>query len=125
MSRELLMKMLAYANNCFCCRLIPILILLYRYMMVCHSNYCLKIGEQKIRERLLNLCGMVPCLVALLSMVFAEDLRDNNICNGREEALRFNTSNFLQPVFYDEFVIRAPLYHPYTVLVLFIGTWWW
>ena len=102
-------------------RVVPVLIILYRFLMVCHSSYCLKIGEQRIRDRLLNVCAVIPCLVALLSFIFTEDLRDNNICNGREEVLRFNVSNFLQPVFYDEFVIRAPIFHPFSLLVLFVG----
>ena len=63
-----------------------------------------------------------PVFLILVSMFFLDNLRDNNICNGREEDLRFNINNFLKPVFYNEFVIQLPLHHPYTILILINGT---
>ena len=97
------------------------LIILYRFLMVCHSDYCLNMGEQRIREKLLEFCTFAPLVVASLSMFFLDQLRDNNMCNGREEVLRFNINNFLQPVFYNEFVVQLPLYHPFTLILLVIG----
>ena len=70
---------------------------------------------------LLNFCAFVPVFVAALSVFFLDQLRDSNMCNGREEVLRFNINNFLQPVSYNEFVVQLPLYHPYSVLLLVIG----
>ena len=89
--------------------------------MVCHSEYCLKVGEQRIRDKLLRFCAFFPLCVALMSLLFLHSLRDNIFCNGREEVLRFDITNFLKPVFYNEFVVQGPLYHPYSILLLLIG----
>ena len=102
-------------------RLVAVLIILYRLLMVCHSEYCLKVGEQRIRDKLLRFCAFFPLFVALMSMLFLHSLRDNIFCNGREEVLRFDIIDFLKPVFYNEFVVQGPLHHPYSILLLFIG----
>jgi hypothetical protein len=64
-------------------RVIPITIIFYRYIMVCHGEYCLVKGEQKIRKLLLKVCLGIPALVASLSMLFLDNLRGALICNGR------------------------------------------
>ena len=37
------------------CRIIPVIILAYRYMVVCHAEYCLKVGEKNVRDTLIRL----------------------------------------------------------------------
>ena len=89
--------------------------------MVCHVPYCIEKGEKAIRENLVKLCIILPVLVATLTMLFLDNLRDTFMCNGREEILRFNINNFLDDVSYDEITVILPLHHPYRILCLFIG----
>ena len=89
--------------------------------MVCHIPYCLEKGEKAIRENLVKLCIVLPVLVATLTMLFSDNLRDTFMCNGTEEILRFNINNFLEDVSYNENSIILPLHHPYRILGLFIG----
>ena len=101
--------------------MIPITIVIYRYLMVCHGQFCLEKGEKKIRWILLRLCLALPVLVASLSSFYSDNMRDFVMCNGREETLRFNINNFLEDVSYDESVIILPAYHPYKLFALFLG----
>ena len=104
-----------------CCRVIPITIVFYRYLMVCHVDYCLEKGEKKIRKILLRMCLVFPVLVGSLSLFYKDNMRDSVICNGREEMLRFNTNNFLEDISYDESVFNLPFHHPFKILAMFLG----
>ena len=96
-------------------------IVFYRYLMVCHADYCIKTGEKQIRKILLRMCLVLPIIMASLALYYADNMRDSVMCNGREELLRFNTNNFLEDVSYNEHVITLPFHHPYKLLALFLG----
>lgn len=89
--------------------------------MVCHVDYCLKIGQTKIREVLLKWSLGVPIVMASVSMFYLDNLRDSIMCTGREEMLRFNTENFLKDVTHSGVVILLPLLHPYRIFALILG----
>ena len=89
--------------------------------MVCHVDYCFEKGEQKIRKILLRICLVFPVFLGSLSLFYADNIRGNVMCNGREETLRFNTNNFLEDVSYDESVFILPFYHPYKIFAFFLG----
>ena len=98
-----------------CCRVIPVTIVFYRYLMVCHVDYCFKKGEKEIRKILLRICLVFPIFVGSLTLFHADNMRDSVMCNGREEKLLFNTNNFLEDFSYDGSVIILPFHHPYKI----------
>ena len=105
-------------NGCY--RVIPLTIVFYRYLMVCHVDFCLEKGEHKIRKILLQMCLVFPIFVGSLSLFHADNMRDSVMCNGREEKLLFNTNNFIEDISYDGSVINLPFHHPYKIFGLFM-----
>ena len=104
-----------------CFRVVPITVILYRYIMVCHVDFCLEKGERKISKILLRASVVVPTLVASFSMFYLDNLRGYLVCSGREEILRFNTDNFFEDAFIGGVVILLPLHHPYRVFAIMLG----
>ena len=103
-----------------CCRVIPITIVFYRYLMVCHVDYCLEKGEKKIRKILLRMCLVFPIFLGSLSLFYKDNMRDSVMCNGREELLLFNINNFLEDISYDGSVFNLPFHHPYKIFAIFL-----
>ena len=102
-------------------RVIPITIILYRYLMVCHVDFCLSKGEKTIQKFLQTLCIILPVLSASISLIFSGSIRGSIVCNGREEALMFNISNFLNSIGDVGVLFLLPIYHPYRLLAMFFG----
>ena len=102
-------------------RVIPITIILYRYLMVCHVDFCLSKGEKTIQKFLQNLCITLPILTASISLLYSGNMRGSIVCNGREEAFRFNISNFLDSLRDGGVLFLLPIYHPYRLLAMFFG----
>ena len=69
-------------------------IVLYRYLMVCHATFCYKIGAKVLSRRLIRWTFIIPIIISIVALFFQDFLRDNLICNGREEALWYNLDNF-------------------------------
>ena len=104
-----------------CFRVIPMIIILYRYLMVCRVDFCLKLGEKKLCEILLRICWVLPTFMASLALFYSDNMRGFIMCTGREEILRFNTNNFLEDVSYDESLMTLPFHHPYKILRVLLG----
>ena len=102
-------------------RVIPLTIILYRYLMVCHVDFCLQKGEKRICQTLMKFSVALPTMVAFLSLFYLDNLRGSLICNGREEMFRFKTDNFFDEVFYGGVFILLPLYHPFRVFSITLG----
>ena len=75
-------------------RLIPVTIVLYRYLMVCHVEFCITIGGKVLSRKLIQWTFVVPVSLSVLALFFNDVLRDNLICNGREEVTWYNLENF-------------------------------
>ena len=69
-------------------------IVLYRYLMVCHAEFCYKIGGKVLSRRLIRWTFIIPIIISVIALFFQDFLRDNLICNGREEVLWYNLDNF-------------------------------
>ena len=81
-------------------RLIPITISLYRYLMVCHHEFCRGVGEKVLSRRLIRWTFVTPIILSFMFTLFSQDvIRDNLVCNGREEAVWYNLNNFLDETF--------------------------
>ena len=70
-------------------RLVPVAIVVFRYMMVCHAVYCHNLGGEKavlkrVITALATLCLLDPLVIVLYSADSFIFLR----CMGREEAFR-------------------------------------
>ena len=76
--------------------MIPIVVVVYRVLMVCHSNFCLRHGERVIRDRLFRTSLLLPLITALLSVLYRDNMRSFLICSSKEEVLRFDTRDFWQ-----------------------------
>ena len=96
-------------------------IIFYRYIMVCHVEFCQRHGVKAIREALLRLCLGIPVLVASLSMTQLNNIRDYLMCTGREEVVRYNIENFHEEDSVGGYAILLPVYHPYRILAMIIG----
>ena len=77
-------------------RMIPIVVVVYRVLMVCHSDFCLKHGERVIRDQLFKTSLLLPFITALFSVLYRDNMRGFLICSSKEEVLRFNTWDFWQ-----------------------------
>ena len=76
-------------------RMIPIVVVLYRVLMVCHSDFCLKHGERVIRDQLFKTSLLLPFITALFSVLYRDNMRGFLICSSKEEVLRFNIQDLL------------------------------
>ena len=102
-------------------RIIPVIVVCYRYLMVCHSGFCREKGEKKIHLVLLRACLWVPFVVGFLCMVYMNDLQPGLMCTRREEVVRFNLDDFYGNVEYPNKLFLVPLFHPFKLVCLFIG----
>ena len=114
-------KKIPLTSKLYLFRVIPITIILYRYLMVCHVDFCLQKGEKRICQTLIKTSVALPTMVAFLSMFYLDNLRGSLICNGREEMFRFKTDNLFDEVFYGGVFILLPLYHPFRVFSIILG----
>ena len=46
------------------CRIIPLTVILYRVLMVCHVDFCYKYGEKNIRDFLFRLVAVEGPLIS-------------------------------------------------------------
>ena len=76
-------------------RLIPISIVIFRYIMVCKAILALKIGEKWISQMIYRFTVWVPILYGFVTPFFFWKVRIFCICMGGEEQFLFNTSDFL------------------------------
>ena len=70
-------------------RLVPVAIVVFRYMMVCHAVFCHNMGGEKTVWRTVMTAFVVICLVNPLLVVF--NISDSLVflwCMGRQEAFR-------------------------------------
>ena len=120
-------------------RVIPLTVVLYRVLMVCHVEFCYNHGEKVIRDKLFrwgthvsdlateltwhvsSLCLMFPVAVATLTVIYREHVRDYLICCSQEERLRFNLQDFwLEANYHNEDLSNLPRYHLFRILLAFI-----
>ena len=118
-------------------RLIPVTIVMYRYLMVCHAEFSHKMGERVLTRRLIHWTFIIPVVLSVIGLFFQDFLRDNLICNGREEVLWYNLDNFFgktvggkffKSVFCnksynlsDDDLLLLNLSHPFKILTTLIG----
>ena len=73
------------------CRIIPVVVVVYRVLMVCYVDFCYTHGEKQIRDQLcrwhtqyyyipiylpiLRLCLMFPLLMGGISVIYHHNLR--------------------------------------------------
>ena len=120
-------------------RVIPVTVVLYRVLMVCHVEFCYNHGEKVIRDKLFrwgthvpdlaaeltchvsSLCLMFPVAVATLTVIYRHHVRDYLICCSQEERLRFNLQDFwLEANYHNEDLSNLPRYHIFRALIAFI-----
>jgi hypothetical protein len=64
--------------------------------MVCHAEFCHKIGGKVLSRRLIRWTFIIPVIISAIALFFQDILRDNLVCNGREEVLWHNLDNFFR-----------------------------
>ena len=70
-------------------RLVPVAIVVFRYMMVCHAIFCHNLGGEKVVWRRVTIVLVVFCLLNPLVVVFkSQDSLVFLWCMGRQETFR-------------------------------------
>ena len=124
-------------------RIIPLTVVVYRVLMVCHVEFCYNHGEKVLRDTLfrfdppminftklnmsniLRLCLVFSVVVGLMITHVHNSLRSYLICSEREEFLRFNLEDFWSPAPYDGSSFTSfPEYHPFKILSWSLCKYW-
>ena len=56
-------------------RINPVIVILYRVLMVCHADFCRNVGEKKIRQMLLMVTFIIPVIHTSFFIVYKEKAR--------------------------------------------------
>ena len=86
--------------------MIPVTIAIYRYLMVCHAELCHQVGGKILSRRLIRWTFLTPIILSVIALFIQDVLRDNLICNGREEAVWFNLDNFLGDTYGGKYIYQ-------------------
>ena len=74
--------------------MIPVTIVLYRYLMACKVDFSHRVGGKVLSRLLFRYTFILPLVLSISAIFFQDFLRDNLVCNGREEVLWYNLDNF-------------------------------
>ena len=69
-------------------------IVLYRYLMACKVDFSHRVGGKVLSRLLFRYTFILPLVLSISAIFFQDFLRDNLVCNGREEVLWYNLDNF-------------------------------
>ena len=75
-------------------RLVPIGIVIFRYIMVCKAIVALKIGEKVLAGIVYKFTVWIPILYGVATFFYLRKVRIFCICMGGEEQFLFDTSDF-------------------------------
>ena len=97
-------------------RVIPITIAIYRYLLICHDEKIQRFGRTKLARLLNTTNSLVPVVLTIIPLVYAEDVYLYSACLGRKEIFHKDLNNLLG----DEDLsfwnkgrfLSLPLYHP-------------
>ena len=76
-------------------RLVPIGIVIFRYIMVCKAILALRIGEKLLASIVYKFMVWIPILYGVTTFFYLRKVRIFCICMGGEEQFIFETSDFL------------------------------
>ena len=97
-------------------RVIPITISIYRYLMICQAERTEVFGKAKLARLLNTVNSLVPVLMTIILLVYAEDFFPYTACLGREEIFHVDLNNLLGDAdlsFWNRSrFLRLPIYHP-------------
>ena len=96
-------------------RLIPISIVIFRYIMVCKSILALNMGEKLVSQMVYKFTVWVPILYGVVTPFFFWKIRIFCICMGAEEQFLFKTTDFLLNVSFGS-SFKLSFLHPFRLL---------
>ena len=92
-------------------RMIPLAIVGYRYILVCHVDVAERIGNAKLGNSLIECTIVISILLTAAFIFFAGDTLPFLVCQGREESFYYEFGNFYQPP-PRGFMNKLDIYHP-------------
>ena len=97
-------------------RVIPITIAVYRYLLICQAEKINLFGRTKLARLLNTVNSLVPVLMTIIILVYAEDFFPYTACLGREEIFHVDLNDLLGDAdlsFWNKSLfLRLPIYHP-------------
>ena len=105
-------------------RVIPITIAIYRYLVICQTEKTQLFGLTKLARLLKTVNTLVPVVMTIIMLVYAEDFFPYTACLGREEIFHVDLNDLLGDAdlsFWNKSrFLRLPIYHPVRLAYLLI-----
>ena len=100
-------------------RVIPVSIVIYRYLLVCHLDTAERIGKSRLKKILNLLTLLIPAFLSLLSLIYRNDMIYFLVCKSQEEVFYYDTDDF-GVSFSGGFQNNNPIYHPTRIAGLIV-----
>ena len=106
--------------------------------MACKVDFSHRVGGKVISRILFRYTFLLPLILSICALFFQDFLRDNLVCNGREEVLLYNLDNFFMKqeggkhslnfklilrnyIMKGDSLVLLPFSHPFKLATLIFG----